>query len=264
MNMICRPRHLGARDFFMPSGSSLYENPVRPTSVHGGSRIFAQVAYRTVREAQTCPVVHTEGLKLAALYPICWLAGGRRPALIALRSLRTDGAGYPPGIAAIPSALPLALQAYPFVVGRDAVRGDGAGIMLDNVIADEPTDVGAPILTPQGKLTRGAEVRLQAAAAFTNGLEFTEALTDALVAEECLERWQIDPAALPQEASVPDLLVIAPAEKVAARLFQVVHRLGASAGTFISVHRISLFRISVLVQAAKGTDSSLKHAVGQR
>jgi hypothetical protein len=162
----------------------------------------------------------------------------------------------------------LALQAYPFVVGRgampDAVRGDGAGIMLDDVIADEPTDVGAPILTPQGKLTRGAEVRLQAAAAFTNGLEFTEALTDALVAEECLERWQIDPAALPQEASVPDLLVIAPAERVAARLFQVVRRLGASAGTFISVHRISLFRISVLVQGAKGTDSSLKHAVGQR
>src|SRR3712207_6035579 len=104
----------------MTLSDSLYENPVPPGDVHSGTRIFAQPSYRAVREAQTCAVVHSEALNLATFYPICWIPGGRRPRLVALRSLIPGGHGHLREVALIPSALPLSLQAYPFVAEAPA------------------------------------------------------------------------------------------------------------------------------------------------
>jgi hypothetical protein len=234
----------------MTFGASLYENPVSPSAVHSGTRIFAPESYRAVREAQTCPVVHTEALNLAAFYPICWIAGGARPTLVALRSLMPDGHGHLRELARIPSALPLSLQAYPFIADTPVEHGGESPILIDNVIADEPTDIGSPILTTQGGLTRGAETRLRAAAFFRTDLPQTERITDALVEVDCLVPWVVDPKALPSGARVPDMLVVGPVEKVSDRLYQVLRRLGSIGGIFLGAHRISLFRIAGLVRAA--------------
>jgi hypothetical protein len=229
---------------------SLYEKPISPSAVHSGTRIFAPASYRAVREAQTCPVVHTEALNLAAFYPICWTTGGTRLTLVALRSLMPDGRGHRRELARIPSALPLSLQAYPFVASAPVGQEEESPILIDNVIADEPTDIGSPILSPQGKLTRGAETRLRAAAFFRTDLLQTETITDALVNADCLVPWVVEPKALPPGARIPDMLVVGPVEKVSGRLFQVMKRLGPVGGIFLGAHRLSLFRIAGLVRAA--------------
>jgi hypothetical protein len=237
----------------MTPGDSLYENPVSPSAVHSGTRIFAPPSYRTVRESQTCAIVHTEALNLAAFYPICWIPGGRRPTLVALRSLMPGGHGHLRELAQMPSTLPLSLQAYPFVAEVPAGHDEGESpILFDDVIADEPTDTGSPILTAQGKLTRGAETRLRAAAFFRSDLALTERITDELVGADCLVPWIVEPKALPPGARVPDMLVVGPVEKVSDRLFQVIKRLGPVGGIFLGAHRLSLFRIGGLVQAANG------------
>jgi hypothetical protein len=234
----------------MTSGASLYENPVSPSAVHSGTRIFAPPSYRAVREAQTCPVVHTEALNLAAFYPICWIGGGPRPTLVALRSLMPGGRGHLRELAHIPSALPLSLQAYPFVAEAPVGHEGESPILIDNVIADEPTDIGSPILTTQGKLTRGAETRLRATAFFRSDLAQTEQITNELVDAGCLVPWIVEPKALPPDACLPDMLVVGPVEKVSDRLFQVMKRLGPVGGIFLGAHRLSLFRIAGLVRAA--------------
>jgi hypothetical protein len=238
----------------MTPGDSIYENPVPPSAVHSGTRIFAQPSYRAVREAQTCAVVHSEALNLATFYPICWIPAGRRPMLVALRSLMPGGHGHLRELALIPSALPLSLQAYPFVAEPPAGYEGESPILFDDAIADEPTDAGSPILTAEGKLTRGAETRLRAAAHFRSDIALTERITDELVAADCLVPWVVDPKVLPTDARVPDMLVVGPVEKVSDRLFQVMKRLGPVGGIFLGAHRLSLFRIAGLVQAANGGD----------
>src|SRR6185369_2199867 len=96
---------------------SLYEN-YRPLELSDGDkRIFAPIAYPQVRRAQLVPIVHIEALNLAAWFPICWQIKETSAVLVVLRSLLRDGSRQPSGSPELPASLPLALRAYPFVVG---------------------------------------------------------------------------------------------------------------------------------------------------
>src|SRR5438552_1720936 len=146
--------------------ASLYES-VRPFDPRDGSmRIFAPVSYSLVRSAQFVPVVHVEAFSIAHWFPLCWLKRDGHTTLVALRTLRSNGSGQPPGSPGAAASLPLALRAYPFVVGA----GGDDQHFVDAAIPDSPSDVGAPIMTEAGKAGPGAQLKLQALAAFDHAL----------------------------------------------------------------------------------------------
>lgn len=225
----------------------LYEH-VRPFDVaDGDTRIFAPVSYPLVRTAQLVPVVHSEALTLAHWFPICWLMRDGQTTLVALRTLRGDGSGQPAGSPQQMASLPLALRAYPFVVG--SVMDDEQ--FLDAAIPDTPSDVGAPIMTPTGKTGPGAQMKLQARGAFDHALPASQAMTDFLVANDLLEPWPLDFDVDGERMVVNDLFVL----KAAALGTDAIHRFiadfGSTAATFLGAHRISLYRAGILVQSAK-------------
>lgn len=229
----------------------LYEKCTPLTTAHGDMRIFAPIAYPRVRQAQIVPIVHIEAFALASWFPICWHAGDPRPTLVVLRSLRRDGACQPPGSPEAPASLPLALRAYPFVVGAMNGHARESKLSIADAIPDQPTDVGAPIMTPEGKAGRGAQMRLRAVAAYIEASEFTVAMTDHLHKSELLEPWPLEFEVSSETIAVPNLLVVRQDQFDSPKIFRFIKELGPVAASFLGAHRISLFRAGVLVQAAR-------------
>jgi hypothetical protein len=233
-----------------PAGQQalLYEH-VRPFDVADGDmRIFAPISYPRVRNVQLVPVVHSEALTLAHWFPICWLMRDGQATLVALRTLRCDGSGQPAGSPEQMASLPLALRAYPFVVGGLV---DDAEQFFDAAIADAPSDIGAPIMTPAGKAGPGAQMKLQARAAFDQALPASQAMTDFLVANELLEPWPLDFDIDGEQVKVRDLFVLKASALASEPMHRFIADFGSIAATFLGAHRISLYRAGILVQSAK-------------
>jgi len=228
---------------------TFYQNVTRQTLAHGGLRIFAPIAYSAVRETQIVPVVVIEALALASWFPICWHDDGAGPALVALRSVLTDGSHQPPGSPDSFNSLPLALKAYPFVVGQRS--DDSAEQLIDDAVPDRPTDLGATIMKPDGKPGRGAEQRLRAAAAYDEAQPLTAAITDELVKADLLEPWPLAYETADGKATVDNLFVLRPVETLGPRLFGFVSKFGPDGASLIGAHRLSLFRAGVLVKTAQ-------------
>lgn len=226
----------------------LYEC-VRPFDPQdGNARIFAPVSYSLVRRAQLVPVVHSEVLSLAHWFPVCWLMRDTDATLVVVRTLRGDGTGQPAGSPDLMASLPLALRAYPFVVGTAAA---GKQYFLDATIPDAPSDIGAPIMTPAGKAGPGAQLKLQAQAAFDQALPLSQAMTDHLIANDLLERWPLGFDIDGEHIKVDDLFVLKPSELASEKMHKFIESFGVIAATFLGAHRISLFRAGILVQSAK-------------
>jgi len=226
---------------------SLYDNIRALDRSSGESRIFAPAAYARVRTAQIVPVVHIEVLNVARWFPLCWQSVGGTVNFVALRSLFDDGTRQLAGSGAM-AALPLALRAYPFVVGT----GYSADThLLDTDIPDHPSDVGAPIMAASGKASAGALLKLRAKTAFDEALPLTQAMTEALVAGNLLEPWPLDFEIDGKTIGVPDLLVLRPGEATSPAMFQFMETFGAPAAVLLGAHRISLFRAGILFQAAR-------------
>jgi SapC len=235
----------------MSLGLSIYEKPVTPTPAHGDMRIFAPIAYPAVRRAQMVPIVHLEAIALAAWFPICWFAGGQRPTLVVLRTLHADGSRQPAGSPNASASLPLMLKAYPFVAGQVDPSVHGSWLLIDDVVADQPTDVGAPMLMPDRQMGRGTEMRMRAVSAFNQALPLTEAMTDALLTHDCLEPWALEVQIGSDLIKVPDLLVIRGADFRSSKIFRFIKEFGPVGASFLGAHRISLFRAGVLSQVAR-------------
>jgi hypothetical protein len=234
----------------------VYENYGPLTAAQGDMRIFAPIAYAAVRRAQIVPIVHVEALALAAWFPICWRVGAPLPTLIVLRTLCKDGSCQPPGSPRNASSLPLALRAYPFVAGAEGEDDTPAEILIDDVIPDQPTDVGAPILTAQGKAGKGTLMRLHAASAFNTALALTRSMTDELAAVDLLEPWTLEFDIAGQSIRVDDLLIVRPGDFHTPKIFHFIKKFGPQAASFLGAHRISLFRAGILVRAARALSSS--------
>ena len=236
----------------------LYQNYDRLSVRTGDRRIFAPISYPVVRQAQIVPIVHIEAFAMASWFPICWQIRKQQPCLVVLRSLWNDGSCQPPGSPEYPASLPLALSAYPFVVGVTDEMNNQDKCLLEEAIPDKPSDVGAPILTPTGKAGRGTRLRLKAVAAFNEALALTQAMTDELFKRELFEPWPLEFEIAAQALVVKDLFIVRQSGFNSSALFRFVNEFGATGANFLGAHRISLFRAGALFQAAQPAASRFK------
>ncbi len=229
----------------------LYENPRRLTSKWGHHRIFAPESYELVRTLQLVPIVHAEALHLAAYFPIVWRVHDDRAVLCVLRSLLTGGLGHPVKPTQVAGGLPLALRGFPVIA--TAPSGSGEEIWIDEVVADQPTDVGAPILMEDGRLSRGVVQRIQAVGKLRQAIDMTQRLTEALTRHRLLEPWPLDFELTSGGGKIhfDDLMVVRSLASPDSDFIEHLREFGIEAATFIAAHRISLFRISILLQAAR-------------
>lgn len=229
----------------------LYESPRRLTSQWGHHRIFAPEAYEPVRALQRVPIVHVEALRLAAFFPVVWRVHDGRPVLCVLRSLLAGGLGHPVKPTHGAGGLPLVLRGFPVIATAPASGGEE--IWIDEVVADQPTDVGAPILMEDGRFSRGAVQRIQAVISLRRAMDMTHRLTEALVRHRLLEPWPLDfeLSSGGRRVRFDDLMVVRPLTSPDPGLIENLRAFGIEVATFIAAHRISLFRISTLLQAAR-------------
>ncbi|PPD16078.1 MAG: hypothetical protein CTY25_03650 [Methylobacterium sp.] len=228
--------------------NSFYENPTVVGMEWGHERIYAAPSYRLVRFLCDAPVTLGECQVLARWYPLCWRRSDDGLVLVALRSLLPEGEGHYPENRA---PLPLCLQAYPFAV-PDPESIERQQLVVDRVIADRPTDVGAPIVMANGRMSTGAVIRARLALQVARGLQATTALSRDLDAAGLLEPWPLDfDLGQGRRAGRSDLSVIAASQLGNPLLATIVERHGVDAGLFMAYQRISLFRIGFLLQLAK-------------
>src|SRR3954454_16718789 len=174
----------------MTTWLSLYERPTPIKATWGHHRIFAPASYRRLRNLPLVPVGHTEAMALARFFPICWAATASGMVLSALRFLTDDALGMPPVARTPVAALPQVLQAYPFVVPASEAAMDGP-LLADKVIAEDPTDIGAPILMANGKLSRAAAARTRLALKLGRAVATTRSLAAELSEARVLEPWPL-------------------------------------------------------------------------
>ncbi len=232
----------------MQAWNDIYESPAILSAEWGHQRIYAAQSYARIRDLEDVPVVLPEAMALAALFPLCWKIVDDQAVLVALRSLMPDGRGH---YHHNRKPLPLCLQAYPFAV-PDPVAIERQQLIVDKAFADRPTDVGSPILLENGRMSRGALMRAKLALQAARSMQTTNALSDDLRASGFLEPWPLKfdlGHGLTAERS--DLLVLGAARLGNPMLYGLVERHGPEAGTFLGVQRLSLFRISALLQLAK-------------
>jgi hypothetical protein len=240
----------------MVAVDTLYEHPTVLGAATGHHRIFSQVSYRLVRELQCVPVVLMEAGYLARLFPLCWRVTADGPVLVALRSLLPEGRGLSPDTPMHESLLPLALQCFPLMVPKPETIIQ-QHVLFDATIADNPTDIGAPLLMGDGRLSRAALDRAKKAISFARALPATEGLSADLAAAGLFEPWPLKfDLGHGQRVAIEDLLVVASSRLRGDEVSTIVGRHGVGAGLFLSFHRASLFRAGNLLAAAK-------QAVGQ-
>lgn len=231
--------------------SRLYEAPEVLTADWGHHRIYAPIAYPVVRTACLVPIVHTEVLELARLFPVCWAMSQTGPELCVLRSLLSGGRAMPTPRMLV-SALPKVFHAYPVVVPHD--DGLAAGpITVDTAVADQPTDVGAPLMTANGRPTRAVSTRVRAAIETGGTLQTTRALSRLLHEGGLLEPWSLDLGLGDEAENLGELMVISRDRLDDPGVYKAILGFGADAALFLSAHWLSLFRITALLSAAKAT-----------
>ena len=244
-----------------PLSAVLYSNSRVLHPNDGHMRIFAPISYATVRRAQLVPLVHSEAFTVASWFPICWQIKADQPVLVALRTLKADGSSQPAGSPGFPASLPLALRAYPFVVGLNKPIEDPQHVLIDDTIPDEPSNVGAPILTPDGSFGSGATLKLNAVTAFNEALAFTQILGEELALQNLLEPWPLHFQIGQASISVGDLFIVRQSEFGGLALYRFIKNLGVEAASLLGAHRLSLFRAGALLQAAKAIRSHTPNGV---
>jgi hypothetical protein len=230
----------------------LYAQPTPVRTDWGHHRIFAQQAYRTVREAAFVPIVMAEALDLARWFPLCWVVeADGEPVLAAFRSLLGEGGGLPAGAGSGEEALPLVLQAFPFVVPDDEAIASRA-MSVDSGLADRPTDIGAPILGEDGKFTRAARARARTAVHVGHCLPATREVSRALHDRGLMKPWAVDLELGEGRRATFDNLWIVDTDRLDdPALHGLMAGAGIEAALLLSAHRLSLFRMNALLQAAR-------------
>ena len=230
-----------------------YERPVPIVGDVTVRRIFAQVAYQQVRHAQVVPVVHAEVSRLVPWFPIVWRSRGDEMDLVAVRSLLDRGRGYHPFTQAEVGTYPLLLQAYPFLLDpAGEVSADSVPrTMLDDVVADAPTNVGAPVTDLNGQPSRATAQRATCLGAFARHHPETRSISDWLSRNGMLEPWHLSFDIEQHHIDVPNLFAIRQEAFTTGRLAPLLAQHGASAAGLLGLHRISLFRAGVLLAQAR-------------
>ncbi len=226
----------------------LYDRPTVLTAERGHERIYSAQSYKRIRELPDVPALLSEATQLAAVFPLCWKIVDDRPVLVALRSLLPEGMGH---YADDRAQLPLLVQTYPFVV-PDPHSIEQQQLVVDQTIPDKPSDLGAPIILDNGRMSRGALFRARLALHVAQTFPATEDLSCELHQSDFLEPWPLRFDLGDHRHAVREDLYVIDAKKLNdPRLFRIVARHGVEAGLFLGLHRLSLFRASALLQLAK-------------
>jgi SapC len=228
-----------------------YENPIRLTGAATSRRIFSPLAYHTVRQTNVVPAVIPEAWALASWFPIVWQRIEGRHQLVAVRSLLADGRGYLAAVERSPGLLPLILQSYPFLLDPTAKPDANAARWIDDVIADSPSDIGAPVLLADKRPTKATRLRLGMLDLFQNHWAKTQSLALQLEALELFEPWKLTFDVNGRSIGVDDLFIVRQTAFDTGALAPVAARHGAVAAQFLALHRISLFRAGSLLSAAR-------------
>ena len=211
-------------------------------------RIYSPRSYAQVRNAAVVPVVHSECDVLAAWFPLVWRCRQRRTEFVALRGL-VDEERFQPRPAR--SLLPLILRAYPFVFDHSSTIGPASARMLDDVVADEPTDIGATITTVHHRLSRATQTRFAFMDRFAEDSVATAEIGQALAGMDAFEPWPLAFDIAGHRIEVTDLFVIRRAMFEGAGLAPLLRQHGLSCARMLSLHRVSLFRAGGLLAAAR-------------
>lgn len=225
-----------------------YARPLVLSGSVGRRRIFSPQAYPMGRNRQILPVVHMEALDLAAWFPVVWTRLRGPLELVVLRSLLPEGAGHPYGSPQVPSSLPFILKAYPLVVDPAQSGGD---VRVDDVIADEPTDVGATLLTERGLPSKALEERISYLHRFTSAHAVTLRMGEHLAEAGLLQTWDLR---FPDDVGLgpfPEFLVVRPEAYETDGFISFGRVFGAAGLRLLSAHAISLYRAAILYQRAR-------------
>jgi SapC len=225
-------------------------------------RIYAPSAYERVRNIQTVPISLEEGLKFAGLLPLAWQRSSSAAAssslqLVVIRSLLPDGRGHLDILRGNLAMLPRILYAYPFAMSPRVAANDVTVPLFCDDVADEPLDIGAPVATNSGLPTRATHLRLRALAKFDQELQVTNTLTAALQEANLFEPWNLSFQAGNEQVGVKDLWIVARSAFETGRFGPILARFDAKAALFLGHHRLSLFRVGVLVRQTEA-------AIGQK
>jgi hypothetical protein len=225
--------------------AALYDNPEKLSAGFAHERIYAPQSYALVRELQIVPAVHVEALAMAAWFPVCWRHGPHGPELVILRSLSPVADGLQPrGAPRQPASLPLALRSYPVAIHADL--GQRGAIMVERAIADQPTDMGAPMALPDGRPSRGLQNRYRTALIARQAAEATSAMTRALDEVGAFQSWPLCFATSAGEVAVDGLLHASGEVLDGPHGRALLQRFGVDIAVLLSAHRLSLFRIGEL------------------
>ncbi|QTL05813.1 SapC family protein [Aquabacter sp. L1I39] len=225
-----------------------YVRPLPLSGQMGRRRIFSPHSYPAGRNRQIIPVVHMEALDLAAWFPVVWTRHRGTLDLVVLRSLLADGAGHPHGSPQIPSSLPLLIKAYPLVVDPTQSGGD---LRVDDVIADEPTDVGATLLTERGLPSRALEERIIYAHRFSSAHAVTQRMGDHLSDAGLFQPWDLSFPDQLELGPFPEFLVVRPDAYETDGFISFARAFGAAGLRLLNAHALSLYRTAILYQRAR-------------
>lgn len=211
-------------------------------------RIYAPLAYAPARNTRLVPVVHSECLALASRFPLVWRRReGGAVEFVAVRSLIDDQRSQPAGARAI---LPLMLHAYPFMFDPTCPVDLTSPRMLDDVFADQPTDVGAAITTVNGRLGRATTMRLRILDRIASEHKLTQKIADALAERDLLEPWPLTFMIEGQAVGIPALYVVRPGAFEQPATGQLTAEFGLPCAYLLGLHRISLFCAGPLLAGA--------------
>ncbi|MDC7786700.1 SapC family protein [Rhodoplanes sp. TEM] len=224
----------------------LAEHPIALDGDALSRRIFAPVAYRIVRDTAVVPIVIGEVFRLASFFPVVWRRREEDLDLVVVRALIDEAGAQPAGLRGVH---PLVLQAYPFVL---ATRVDDACTrLIDDAVADAPTDIGASVTAADGRPSLATTLRLRMLELVERQLPLTRAVGRALADADLLQPWDLTFDIEGSMIGIPDLSVARQEAFATGAYGDIVGRHGAAAAELLGFHRISLFRAGVVVAAAR-------------
>jgi hypothetical protein len=211
-------------------------------------RIYAPIAYAAVRDTAVVPVVHSEIYQLAAWFPLVWRRRGSEHDFVAVRSLLHDQRAQPPAARVLK---PLILHAYPFVFDPKTPPNMHSARMLDDVFADNPTDVGASITTIGGKLSRATILRFRILDGLARDFPVTREISRALDSLDVFEPWSLKFDIEGRSIEIPNLFIVRRNAFETGIFSTVLEKFGVPAALILGLHRVSIFRAGLLLAVAR-------------
>lgn len=229
-----------------------YDQPIPLSGDVLKQRIFSPLAYSNVRRANVVSIAVSEAQRLAAHNPIAWRKRGSTFELVIVRSLLDDGRGHVPGAQTALGFLPVRLRCYPFLYDPAAIPQAGRAKLVDTAIADEPSDIGAPIALADGRPSKATLQRIAALDAAAPAFAEAALIAGALAKADLFEAWPLHFEDVEgQTLDVPDLWIIRQTAVETGALAPLLRAHGLAAAELFGLHRLSLYRAGTLLALAR-------------